>query len=232
VPVMMITAFDRREVLLQALELGANDFLGKPLDELELKARTRNMLKLRARSVALADANRALHKLATTDVLTDLMNRRSFIERANAEVARARRYKKPLSVLLLDADFFKRVNDTYGHAGGDQVLRDLADHARHVVREMDFVGRIGGEEFVICLPETALDGAMIVAERLRERVAGHPVAFEDKQISVSVSIGVTEIQPGDGEVAPLMQRADMALYEAKNSGRNRVIAAPVGEVAE
>jgi diguanylate cyclase (GGDEF)-like protein len=214
VPVVMITAFDRREVLLQAL------------DELELKARTRNMLKLRARSVALADANRALHKLATTDVLTDLMNRRSFMERGNAEVARARRYRSDLSMLLIDADHFKKVNDTYGHAGGDEVLKALADHARHIVREMDFVGRLGGEEFAICLPETALEGAMIVADRLRERVAVHPVPFEDKSISVTISLGVAEIAQGDGEVAPLLQRADMALYEAKAKGRNRVIAAP------
>ncbi|MDX2102606.1 MAG: diguanylate cyclase [Alphaproteobacteria bacterium] len=225
VPIVMITAFDRREVLLQALDLGANDFLGKPLDELELKARTRNMLKLRARSVALADANRALHKLATTDVLTDLMNRRSFMERANAEVARARRYRKPLSVLLIDADHFKRINDTYGHSGGDAVLRELANHARHIVREMDFAGRLGGEEFAICLPETPLDGAMIVAERLRERVATMPVAFDGQDIRVTISTGVADIAGGDGEVAPLLQRADVALYEAKNGGRNRVIAA-------
>ncbi len=224
VPVVMITALDRKDVLYEALDLGANDFLSKPVDELELSARTRNMLKLRARSVALANANRHLHRLATIDVLTDIYNRRSFLERAEQEVQRARRYAKPLSAMMLDADHFKKINDTYGHPGGDAVLKALSETCRSVIRDIDFPGRLGGEEFGICLPETTLEGALIVAERLRERVEAVPVPFEGRRIAFTVSIGVAALGDGEAEFSQLIARADRALYEAKQNGRNRVMA--------
>jgi two-component system cell cycle response regulator len=220
VPVVMITALDCKEVLYRALELGANDFLNKPVDEIELNARTGNMLKLRARSLALAEANRHLRRLATTDGLTGTDNRHSFLERGAEEFERARRYGKHLSAVMLDADLFKRINDTYGHSAGDVVLVSVAATCRAVIRNLDCVGRLGGEEFGICLPETGLEAALAVAERLRDEIAANPVPFGTVRIAASVSIGVAEIGPDDRDFAGLLARADHALYRAKQSGRN------------
>jgi diguanylate cyclase (GGDEF)-like protein len=164
-----------------------------------------------------------LRLLAATDVLTGLPNRREFMARGLDEILRAKRYNSHVCVLMMDIDHFKKVNDTWGHAAGDDVIRQVACVIREVCRLVDVVGRIGGEEFAVLLGQTDAEGALIVAERLRETVAGRAVSLAGGQtLSVSISIGVAAMTPEDGDLSYLLARADAALYEAKQRGRNRV----------
>jgi diguanylate cyclase (GGDEF)-like protein len=164
-----------------------------------------------------------LRELAMRDELTGLYNRRHFTEMAEVELARARRTSAPLSLAILDIDHFKRVNDVYGHPAGDQVLRELSRAMRETLRGSDVSARIGGEEFVILLSDTALDGAVAVTERLRERVGQSEVALEDgRAVRFTVSAGVTELGRGE-RLDTLLARADEALYRAKSDGRNRTL---------
>jgi diguanylate cyclase (GGDEF)-like protein len=208
VPIVMITAEDNRDILRQALDAGANDFLTKPVDEIELTARVRNMLSLRAYALE-------LKHMATIDALTSTYNRRHFLEESEREFSRSQRYDTSLSVLMLDADKFKLVNDTYGHAVGDTVLAALGDICRSELRENDFIGRMGGEEFAICLTETSKTSAQEVAERLREAIECTPITTERNVIYISISIGFTEVLKTDQIFSSALDRADRALYRAK-----------------
>ncbi|MBU0620342.1 MAG: diguanylate cyclase [Gammaproteobacteria bacterium] len=164
-----------------------------------------------------------LERQAQIDALTGLNNRRHFYELAEQEIVRTRRYGKPLSILMVDVDHFKSINDTYGHHSGDTVLQRLSDVCRQTMREIDIIGRIGGEEFCILLPEANGAQAREAAERLREAVAATEVQLEPEvSISFSVSIGVAALVAEDDGVAAMLRRADAALYAAKYSGRNRV----------
>lgn len=172
-----------------------------------------------------------LEALAATDALTGLMNRRRFFQRLEAEVARAARFSRPLSVAMVDVDHFKRVNDTYGHATGDAVLRAVAQTLREALRAMDAVGRVGGEEFAVLLPETGLEAAAGVLERIRQAVAGLEVmAADGRQVRVTVSAGVAAWQAGE-EAEAALRRADAALYAAKSAGRNRVVCGEAASTA-
>ncbi len=173
---------------------------------------------------ALARQADELRLLATTDALTGLWNRRRFLEQADEELARARRYGRPLSLVMIDIDFFKRVNDSFGHDGGDAVLRWFSDCLRRCLRKTDFLGRLGGEEFSALLPETDADGAVLVAETLREAVAAQPAMLPDgRTIPVTASFGVSQTtESGRDKVSDVLCRADEALYAAKHGGRNRV----------
>lgn len=213
-PVAMVTAMEDKEILREAFELGANDFVDKPVEPIELLARAQNLLALRSKTVE-------LRLLATTDSLTSVFIRRHFLELADQEVHRCARYGGDLSVVMVDADHFKKVNDTYGHVAGDDVLRHLAKVCQDNLRDLDFVGRLGGEEFAICLPETDLAAAQKVAERIREVIDQSVVMAEDVEIRYTVSQGVAQWQAGENMV-DVLQRADEALYAAKEGGRNRV----------
>ncbi len=171
---------------------------------------------------ALMDAKVRLERIASTDDLTGILNRRAFLERAATEVARFRRTKVPFSVVLADIDRFKSINDTYGHAGGDDVLRRFADHVSSALRAVDVFGRVGGEEFCIILDSTHPAEALMVAERLRERIQ-KACYLPDHGGFVTCSMGIATILPDDIEFSSLLQRADSALYEAKRSGRNRCV---------
>ncbi|WP_448206900.1 diguanylate cyclase [Azospirillum sp. sgz302134] len=166
-----------------------------------------------------------LRRMATTDPLTALWNRRRFLELAEGELSRLRRYGRPVSVLMLDIDHFKAINDTYGHAAGDEALCRLAELCRNTLRETDHLGRLGGEEFAVVLPETGLAEAVDVAERLRQRLGEMDVRVGDGTIRMTVSIGVAACLEEDGTIDRALGRADHALYEAKDGGRNRVVAA-------
>ncbi len=164
-----------------------------------------------------------LRRLAATDVLTGLANRRDFMARGTDEILRARRYNFHVCVLMMDIDHFKKVNDTWGHPAGDDVIRQVASTIRDICRVVDIVGRIGGEEFAVLLSQTDTEGALILAERLRETVAGRAVSLAGGQtLGVSISIGVAAMTQEDGDLSHLLARADAALYEAKQLGRNRV----------
>ncbi len=173
------------------------------------------------------EAQRKLVELATIDDLTQLYNRRYFFERFNQEMERAKRYQRPLSCVILDIDYFKQVNDTYGHLSGDQVLMDIAQILKNNCRQSDLAGRYGGEELIILLPETETAGAMIIADRIREMIEQHQT--EDGKgeiIRVTVSLGVASLTgpelEGIDKNERIVQYADDALLRAKKEGRNRI----------
>jgi len=176
--------------------------------------------------VALAIQNARLFSevqlLASTDSLTGLHNRRHFIEMSKREFGRARRYQRPLTAIMMDIDHFKQVNDTYGHAVGDQALQIVAERLRKTVRDIDILGRYGGEEFAALLLETDLDEARIVAERLRQCAAEPPINIEGSTLTITISVGVASLDKGYTGLDTLLVRADQALYIAKQAGRNRV----------
>ncbi len=168
-----------------------------------------------------ANAYAKILQYATLDALTGLNNRRQFEVRLKQEIATTKRQKNPLCAMMIDIDFFKKVNDTYGHASGDTVLRTVASIIKEHLRESDIPSRYGGEEFAVLLPYTHIDEAQIVGERLRKAVENTPVPIDKKNINVTISMGLAEFNPEEtGE--NLFERADKALYEAKESGRNRV----------
>jgi diguanylate cyclase (GGDEF)-like protein/PAS domain S-box-containing protein len=164
-----------------------------------------------------------LRMLAQRDPLTQAYNRHHFWQIASNEMARVRRYQRPLSIAMIDADFFKSVNDRYGHDVGDLVLRSIVDICHQELRSSDVLARYGGEEFVVLLPETPIEGAQVVMERLRERIARTPLELDDgRQVGVTVSIGLAGLSEADQDLDVLLKRADEALYAAKDNGRNRV----------
>jgi diguanylate cyclase (GGDEF)-like protein len=176
---------------------------------------------VRERALAEAAA-KALHELATTDSLTGLTNRRQFMALAEAECKRQDRYHYPLSLLMLDIDHFKHVNDSHGHDAGDQVLRLVADKCRSQVRGTDILARIGGEEFALVLIQTDASAALHFAKRLCKAISDEPFFVNGKVIAATVSIGVSEIVEGLVSLPEALKQADAALYEAKQTGRNRV----------
>ena len=196
---------------------------------LELRVAERTQA-LNQANAELREANQILEKLAASDSLTELANRRSFFEHAAAEVQRAQRYGHPLSLQMLDIDHFKSINDHFGHAAGDEVLRKLADVLRANLRHNDLAARIGGEEFVVLLPETRLEAAAQHAERLRMAIAALRFPFDQSAHSITVSIGVAALDIGELSPDPMLMRADSGLYRAKDDGRNRVQVAWSGEV--
>jgi diguanylate cyclase (GGDEF)-like protein/PAS domain S-box-containing protein len=173
------------------------------------------------------NAQQELERLASTDSLTSLHNRQHLMRKLAAELRRSRRYSSPLSMLILDLDHFKRVNDTFGHLAGDSVLREVASRITGALRESDFAGRYGGEEFCVVLPETPLAGAVRIAERLLNRIMNPPVQCgPEGEVEVTCSIGAAEA--ASDNVEELLGRADEMLYEAKRNGRNRVEPRPTG----
>jgi diguanylate cyclase (GGDEF)-like protein len=221
----------------EGLELGADDYLTKPFDMLELSARVQSMLRLKTLQDELVakcrDLDRMyqdlekksqeLERLARVDPLTGLFNRRYFEERFYSEFSRSQRYRVPICCLMLDIDHFKRVNDTRGHQAGDCALKELALTLRRTLRDVDLTARYGGEEFVAILPETALREGIRAAERLRASVEANVFEHEGKPLKITVSIGVASYPvPGINDPEALLRVADDALYRAKEHGRNRV----------
>ena len=172
----------------------------------------------------LKEALESISEISNRDGLTGVYNRRYLENTLNMEFERTRRYGGTFSLILFDLDFFKKVNDTYGHLGGDRVLMDVADRLKERVRASDIVGRYGGEEFMVILPETNLEGAVQFAEGIRQLVEWEPVIFEDKNIPVTISMGVTEFNGSMSTYSNMTHQADVALYASKAAGRNCVTA--------
>jgi diguanylate cyclase (GGDEF)-like protein len=227
VPVVLLTAIDDIESKRRGQAAGADDCLTKPVVPLELQIRIAAMLRIKSLTDELDAANRRLAELAETDGLTNIANRRRFDRMYAHEHERADRYARPLSVLLCDLDHFKRVNDTYGHGAGDQVLLATAQALARTVRQSDTVGRLGGEEFGVLAPEVGPSGALALGERLRRAVEVlEPAPSGGPRVTISVG-AVAWDGRGKVDMATLLERADKALYEAKQSGRNRVVLAVV-----
>lgn len=217
--IVLLTARDRKQDLVQALEAGADDYLVKPCDAQELKARLKAGKRILDLQEQLVSANRTLQFQATHDSLTGLLNRRAIVEILQKELARAQREREAVSVILVDIDHFKKINDTQGHPAGDAVLCQLSQIMTSSVRSYDSVGRYGGEEFLIVLPGCPSELATERAEQVRLRL-GEPSSDPSKN-RITVSMGVAAAH-GPIKMEKLLSRADDALYRAKRNGRNRV----------
>ena len=240
-PIIFIT--DGRENILSQIEVyetGAVDYLIRPFEPVILRSKVRVFWELyqqrkmlekfysnleeivEERTAELKKANETISRLAATDELTELSNRRSFNESLSSNLSAVRRHQFPLSMIMIDLDHFKVLNDTYGHGEGDQILKAFADLLREMIRAEDVAARWGGEEFAVILPHTACEAAAALAERIRE-------AFEQcygctTPIALSASFGVAQLQEGD-DAESFIRRTDDALYQAKREGRNRVVVA-------
>lgn len=223
VPTVFLTGLKAHDVREQCIDAGADDFLAKPVDRLELRVRLKAMLRIRALTRALEQKTRELERAARTDPLTGIGNRRVFDERLRAEVARSIRHGCPLSLLMFDIDHFKAVNDRYGHPVGDGLLSLFGRILHDEVRASDLPCRYGGEEFVILAPETTSEQARVLAQRVR-------LAFREMSITVepgtvhTVSVGIAGSDRLDAALhgKALVEAADVALYRAKDLGRDRV----------
>jgi two-component system cell cycle response regulator len=224
-PILAITEPDNTARMLRGLEIGVNDFLIRPIDKNELLARVRSQVRKRRYTERLRDNVQQSIEMAITDALTNLFNRRYMESHLGTLLEQAVARGKPLSALLIDIDFFKAINDTYGHDAGDDVLRDFALRIKRSIRGIDLACRYGGEEFVIVMPETDMAVAAMVAERLRRRIAAEPFAIQQgtRHVPVTISIGIAALRGPDDTAASLLKRADQALYRAKRDGRNRVV---------
>ena len=199
-------------------------------DRNELLARVRTQIRRKRLEERLRENYQRSLSMALTDELTGLYNRRYVFAHLNELLGRMTEGSGGNALMLVDIDHFKQVNDRHGHPAGDAVLREIAERAVHQVRSVDLVGRLGGEEFVVVMPETNLGGAVVVAERLRAAVAEEPFIVQSSgaRLPVTVSVGIAMTGEGNGDtLESLLQRADEALYAAKNAGRNRVITLPV-----
>ena len=223
-PILAITEAESNTRLVRGLEIGVNDYLVRPVDKNELMARVRTQIRKKRYTERLRDNVQMSIEMAITDALTGLYNRRYMESHVGTLVDQAKARGKPLTVLVLDIDYFKAINDTWGHDAGDDVLREFALRIRKSIRGIDLACRYGGEEFVVVMPETDLAVATMVAERLRRRIASEPFLIQQgtRKVEVTISIGIAALG-GDDDAAGVLKRADQALYRAKRDGRNRVV---------
>jgi diguanylate cyclase (GGDEF)-like protein len=223
--VLLLTAKDDKQDMIAGLEAGADDYLTKPFDVDELRARVRAGKRILDLQAALIRAQGALRFEASHDRLTAIWNRGAILDLLAGETERSRRSNGSLGVIMADVDFFKQVNDTHGHLVGDSVLQEVGRRLASSLRTYDLVGRYGGEEFLIVVPGADASNLAVAAERLRRRIADQPIATSAGPISVTVSLGLTVAQAIESrlvEPEALLRAADAALYSAKARGRNRV----------
>jgi len=231
IPVIMQTALDSTERMVAGLEAGADDYVTKPINFQELEARVRSLLRIKKLQQEVADREKELSQMndrllhiSMTDGLTGVDNRRALEQRLHEMFEHSLRLHEPIACVMCDIDHFKKVNDTYGHAAGDAVLKQFADILKDAAREIDRVGRYGGEEFLMLLPGTVLDSAVTFAERVRQRVEDNTFSFEGGTLKRTVSLGVASWpHPKIKGREAMLKAADDALYVAKEMGRNRVV---------
>lgn len=231
IPIIMQTALDSTENKVEGLDAGADDYLTKPINFAELEARVSSKLRIKAlqdalaaRDTELSELNNRLRQISLTDGLTGIENRRSLEERLHDMWQHSLRLHEPIALVMCDIDKFKSVNDQYGHQAGDAVLKEFAQLLKGEAREIDRVGRYGGEEFLLILPGTVLDAAVTFAERLREKVQNHTFTYPGGTLCRTMSCGVAASpHPRIEDQEALLKASDDALYVAKETGRNRVI---------
>jgi diguanylate cyclase (GGDEF)-like protein len=217
IPIVFLTAYADNNTVTQAKEHGGYGFIVKPYQAEQLNA-TIQM------AIGQHQTTTETWRQATTDPLTGVSNRRYFMELAVKEFERSRRYNQNFAVLMIDIDHFKQINDQYGHAFGDDVIKAVAQAVLHALRKTDSLGRIGGEEFAALLPQSDTEAALATAQRIVAHISSVPLQIRGYSISISVSVGVTMHLLEDANVALTLERADRALYQAKHEGRNRAIA--------
>jgi two-component system, cell cycle response regulator len=222
-PILVIADLEDRERVLRGLDLGVNDYVVRPIERSELYARVRTLLRGKRYADRLRDKVQHSIELALVDPLTGLNNRRFLETHLAATLEQSQARRKPLSLMILDIDHFKRVNDTYGHQAGDEVLKGFSQRIRRIIRGGDLLCRLGGEEFVVVMPNVSLEVARKVAERARVSIEEAPFVIDEagRSITVTVSIGLAE-RGQDTDADTLYRRADRALYRSKAEGRNRV----------
>ena len=231
IPVIMQTALDSTENKVEGLDAGADDYITKPINFAELEARVNSLLRIKtlqsdlaAREKELSDLNDKLRLISLTDGLTEVENRRSLELHLHEMWQHSMRLHEPIALIICDIDKFKAVNDNYGHQAGDSVLKEFAQLLKSEAREIDRVGRYGGEEFLLILSGTVLDAAVTFAERLREKVEGHTFSYTGGTLRRTMSCGVAASpHPRVKDQEALLRAADDALYVAKETGRNRVV---------
>ena len=231
IPVIMQTALDSTENKVEGLDAGADDYITKPINFAELEARVNSLLRIKtlqsdlaAREKELSELNNRLREISLTDGLTGVDNRRSLEERLGEMWQHSVRLHEPIALIICDIDKFKSVNDNYGHQAGDAVLKEFAQLLKSDAREIDRVGRYGGEEFLLILSGTVLDAAVTFAERLREKVEHHTFTYAGGTLCRTMSCGVAASpHPRVKDQEALLRAADDALYVAKETGRNRVV---------
>jgi len=236
IPVIMLSIKKELSDKISALHIGADDYLPKPYNELELNARIYASLRTKALQDELKQKNKQLEELlhkvnymAITDPLTGLYNRRRFHDVLTSEYERAKRYTTPFSLIMLDIDHFKRINDTFGHAIGDSVLKEVSTILKSSIREIDTAARYGGEEFMVILPNTDKEKALVVAERMRMMIHQHTFSEVDRNITVSIGISGMPDEKADSD-EKLVRCADFALYLAKQRGSNRTVTTEAAEL--
>lgn len=229
-PVIILTASEDTQIKSRAFIAGANDFVPKKFDKVELLARVRVHQKL-AQTIAELEASREnLRKQADRDELTGILNRRSFFGKVRELQALMQRHNEELSVLMLDLDHFKTVNDNFGHPAGDKVLKEAAAIFLDKIRDGDLLARLGGEEFIIAAPYAGLMAALVLGERIRKAIETHRFTYNGKEIPVTVSVGISTAEGHQASnLDDTITQADKRLYIAKNKGRNRVCASDTNE---
>jgi len=227
--IFLVTVKDQPDDIMRGIDAGADDYITKPFNTTLLLAKIKAMLRIKNLSMELKDKNRQLEEMAITDGLTGIPNYRFFIEKLEEEVRRSQRYKTPFTLLLLDLDNFKDVNDTYGHRHGDYVLKMVAERLQDGLRETDLLARYGGDEFVLLVMQTEVEGGRKVANQILERLR-KPITTDSIEHSIKASIGMVSFDSEQSRSTDdLIVEADNALYRAKESGGNRIFVASTDE---
>lgn len=229
IPVIFVTAKTEADDIVKAFDVGGVDYITKPYQYKEVLIRVKTHLETQALTkrntmliAKLQEANAELEKVSRTDPLTGLSNRRDVNEKIESEIIRADRSKKSFSLLLGDIDHFKTINDTFGHDAGDYILVEVAKLMTQATRRQDVVARWGGEEFLILLPETSLEGSIKVAEDIRKKIEEKELIYDQKKIAITMSFGSCVSEP-EMTLNTLVKKADECLYKAKETGRNKVV---------